>query len=69
MSNIKEMRDMTVDQLEVFIEDLDKELFQLKNQLAMMRKLEKPHLVKDKKRDKARALMVLAEKKVKSDEK
>jgi len=63
MSNIKELKDMTIDQLESFIDDLNKELFELKNQLAVMRKIEKPHLIKDKRRDRARAIMVLADKK------
>ena len=65
MSNIQELRDMTIDQLEVYIEDLDKQLFKFRNQLASMKRLEKPHLIKDKRRDKARALMVLNEKKEK----
>ena len=60
--NIEEIRDLTKEQLETFIEDLKKEIFALKNQLAMTRKLEKPHLIKDKRRDIARALMVLEEK-------
>jgi large subunit ribosomal protein L29 len=63
MSNFKELKQLPLDQLEVMIEDLDKEIFQMKNQLAMNRKLEKPHLLKDKKKDKARAILALAEKK------
>ena len=69
MSNIKELRELPIDQLEVIIEDLNKDIFELRNQLAMMRKVEKPHLLRDKKRDKARTLMVLSEKKKKEGEK
>ena len=66
-NNIKELRDLPQDQLEVFIDDLNKEIFELKNQLAVNRKLEKPHLLKDKKRDRARAIFILAEKKKKGE--
>jgi large subunit ribosomal protein L29 len=66
MSGIKELRELSIDQVEVFIEDLTKEIFSLKNQLSMNKKLEKPHLIKEKRRDKARALMVLSEKKRKN---
>jgi len=62
MSNFKELKQLPVDQLEVMIEDLGKEIYQLKNQLAMNRKLEKPHMIKDKKKDKARAILALSEK-------
>jgi large subunit ribosomal protein L29 len=62
MSNFKELKQLPVDQLEVMIEDLGKEIYQLKNQLAMNRKLEKPHMLKDKKKDKARAILALSEK-------
>lgn len=63
MSGIEEMRKLKEDQLEVMIEDYKKEIFDLRSQLAAMRKLEKPHLIKEKRRDIARARMVLAEKK------
>lgn len=66
MSSMKELRELPIDQLEVFIEDLTKEIFSLKNQLSMNKKLEKPHLIKEKRRDKARGLMVLSEKKRKN---
>ncbi len=62
MSNFNELKQLPLDQLEVLIEDLGKEIYQLKNQLAMNRKLDKPHLIKDKKKDRARAMLVLAEK-------
>jgi len=62
MSNIKELRELPQEQLEAHIQDLHKEIFELKNRLAMSRKLEKPHQLKDKKRDRARAILALSEK-------
>jgi hypothetical protein len=49
MSNIKELRELPEDQLEVLIEDTSKEIYELKNKLAINRKLEKPHQLRDKK--------------------
>lgn len=63
MSHIKEMRDLTVEQLEAMLNDLNKEIYGLKCQLASARKLEKPHVLKEKKKDRARAIFILAEKK------
>ena len=62
MSHLKEMRDLTTGQLESMLEDLNREIYELKNQLSAARKLEKPHLLKEKKKDRARAMFILAEK-------
>ena len=62
MSHIKEMRDLTTGQLESMLEDLNREIYELKNQLSSARKLEKPHLLKEKKKDRARVMFILAEK-------
>ena len=62
MSNINELKDLKIDELEVVLEDLEKDIFQLTNQLKMNRKLEKPHELKDKKKDRARAKFILAQK-------
>lgn len=62
MSNIKELRELPLEQLEVVVEDLNKEIFDLNNRLAMSRKLEKPHQLRDKKKDRARAILALSEK-------
>lgn len=66
MSSIKEMRDLKEEELLVMLKDLNKEIFQLKNQLMTMKQIEKPHLIKDKKKDRARILMVLHEKRRKN---
>ncbi len=63
MAKIKELRDQTDEQLVILIEDLDKEVFELRNEMAMNKKIEKPHLIREKKRTKARALTILSEKK------
>lgn len=69
MSNIKELRDLPIEQLEVLIEDLSKEIFNLKSQLALQKKIEKPHLIREKRRDRARAIMVLEEKRSSNEKK
>ncbi|MBI3901232.1 MAG: 50S ribosomal protein L29 [Chlamydiia bacterium] len=40
---------------------LAKEIFALKNELSLNRKLEQPHLLREKKRERARALTRLTE--------
>ena len=63
MAKLKELRDQTEEQLNILIEDLDKEVFELRNELAMNKKLEKSHLIREKKKAKARALTILSERK------
>ena len=58
---IAEMRDKKDEQLEKLISDCQEEIFNLKNELAMNRKIEKPHLIKEKRHDIAKAKTVLAE--------
>ena len=43
------------------ITELDRDLFGLRNELAINRKLEKPHLLRAKKREKARLLTTLTQ--------
>ncbi len=62
MMKAKELRDQSVEELKLLRRDLSKEIFGLKNELSLSRKLEKPHLVRAKKRDRARVMTVLAEK-------
>ena len=42
--------------------ELSKEIFELNCELKVSRKLEKPHLLKEKKKDRARVLTVISEK-------
>jgi large subunit ribosomal protein L29 len=63
MTKAKELRDHSIDELEASYEDSRKELFKLKNELKLSKKMEKPHLLHTKKKDIARILTVLHEKK------
>lgn len=62
MQQAKEMRELSEQELATLYKDLSKELFALNNEVKITRKCEKPHLVREKKRDRARALTVLREK-------
>lgn len=58
----KDLRDQAVEELEASYNDKCKELFQLQNELQHAKKLEKPHLVRQTKRDIARLLTVIKQK-------
>lgn len=51
----------TVDDMKAKIDELDRNLFALRNELAINRKLEKPHLLKAMRREKARILTVMTQ--------
>ncbi|MBS0620282.1 MAG: 50S ribosomal protein L29 [Verrucomicrobia bacterium] len=63
MVKAKELRDQPIQELQALYQDLSKELFGLRNEQKITRKMEKPHLVRMKKKDRARVLTVLREKK------
>ena len=63
MLKTKDLISQTVKELEVQHEDLCREIFELMNELKLSRKLDKPHLLTEKRRDRARVLTVLREKK------
>ena len=69
MKKAKEMRELSDEQLENLVYDLSREIYELKNELATTHKLEQPHLIKEKKHEKARALTILCERKGATDEK
>ncbi len=54
--------DQSVDELMALKRDLEREVYQLRSELSMNRKLEKPHLLKAKRREKARVLTLLTRK-------
>ncbi len=62
MLKSKELRDKSIDELESTYRDLCQELFQITNEHRMSKKLDKPHRLKEKRRDKARLLTVLQQK-------
>ena len=63
MMKITEIREQADDQLNYRISEIDREVFNLINELKTAHKLEKPHLIKDLKKEKARILTVLNERK------
>ncbi|MDR2539196.1 MAG: 50S ribosomal protein L29 [Chlamydiales bacterium] len=62
MPKAKELRDQSKEELQALYADLSKEIFELRNELKTTRKSEKPHLIRLKKRDRARVLTILQEK-------
>lgn len=62
MKNKNQTKDQSVDELKGLYRDLSKEIFQINNDLALNRKLEKPHLLKLKKRERARVLTAINQK-------
>lgn len=59
------MINLSDEELEARYEDLCRDIFELTNELRVSRKLEKPHELKEKKKDRARILTVLRQKKSK----
>lgn len=64
MTKASNLRDMTVPELELAHADLNKEIYKLINEMKRTKKLEKPHLIRLKKKEKARLLTILHEKQV-----
>lgn len=62
MLKAKDLRGQTIEELEAKIDEIENEFFQLKSKLKTERKLEKPHMIKKLKKDKAKILTVLTEK-------
>lgn len=62
MRKASELKDQSVEELRATYRELSRDIFQLKNESRITRKMEKPHLVSDKKRDRARVLTVLRQK-------
>ena len=58
----KEWNDQSVDELNANVRVLESEIFALRNELATQRKLEKPHMIRSKRKDKARILTILTQK-------
>lgn len=58
----KEWKDQSVKELTAHVHHLDREIYELRNELATQRKLEKSHLIKEKRKNKARILTILTQK-------
>jgi large subunit ribosomal protein L29 len=63
MKKAKEFRDQTVEELQSAYTDYQKELFSLVNEKKLSKKLEKPHLLRTNRKNIARLLTVINEKK------
>ncbi len=62
MLKAKELNDKSIQELEAQLQDLSKELFQLVNEYQVNKKLDRPHRLKTMRRDKARLLTIINEK-------
>lgn len=62
MRKAKDFRDQTAEEVEAAYSDTRKELFHLVNEMKRTKKVEKPHLLREKKKEIARMLTVLTEK-------
>ena len=62
MLKAKDLRDQSIEELEATQRDLTKELWELVNAAKHTKKVEKPHLINQKKKDIARLLTVINEK-------
>ena len=62
MTKAQDLRDQSSEELKARYQDLSKELFQLRNEFKVTRKSEKPHLLRAKKKDRARVMTILREK-------
>lgn len=62
MDRMKEFKEQSVEELKVLIQEYSRDIYQMHNELRMTRKLEKPHLLKQRKRDRARVLTLLKQK-------
>jgi large subunit ribosomal protein L29 len=59
MDKMKQFRDQSLEELRAMFHDLSKSIFQMRNEISTTRKIEKPHLLRKKKKDRARILTML----------
>lgn len=65
MLKASELINLSDEELEAQYHDICRDIFEITNELRVSRKLEKPHELKVKKKDRARILTVLRQKKIK----
>jgi large subunit ribosomal protein L29 len=61
MLNLKEVRSLAPQALKAQVQEISREIYNLENELRMNRKLDKPHLLRSKKKDRARLMLVIHE--------
>ena len=59
---MKDLKNQNNNELKALYADLSKEIYNMKCELSVNRKLEKPHLLREKKRDRARVMTALHKK-------
>ena len=59
MDTMKEFRDQSVEERKAMLHDPSKNIFEMKNEISTTRKIDKPNLLRKKKRDRARILTLL----------
>jgi len=64
MLKVQELVSQAEAELEAQYEQLSKEIFKLKNDLRVSKKLERPHELHEKKKDRARVLTALNQKRL-----
>lgn len=62
MDRMLAFKDQSVEELKALYQELSRDIFELRNEISINKKIEKPHLVKQKKRQRARLLTVLRQK-------
>lgn len=62
MNRMMEFKDQSVEELKALRRDLSKDIFAMKNEISTTRKIDKPHLIRLKKRNRARVLTLLNQK-------
>lgn len=62
MNRKMEFKDQTVEELKALHYDMSKKIYEMKNELRITRKIDKPHLIRKTKRDRARVLTLLSQK-------
>jgi len=62
MLKMDELKNQGKEELKTLYQDLSKEIYGLKCELRITRKTEKPHLLREKKKDRARVLTALQQK-------
>lgn len=66
MAKAKELREQSAEELKALYQDLSKELFQLRNEMKIARKVDKPHEVRRKKKLRARVMTILREQEIRA---
>ncbi len=62
MLKAQDLKQQTLDELKAMYHDLSKEIYGIKTEFSIAKKLDKPHLLREKKRDRARVMTVLNQK-------